>query len=327
MAELAREEGALRRPSAGDVGQRLRHAGETLAMRQVAGGPHRGNVPPWPGSEDLDFHGTLAAIWIWARAAALAQTEAFAPQISAAWTFVVDAWPRFVPATLDPAAGDEAPYDCALVLRAALADRQGAARDDVRGLPESAARLLAAYLTDLEDASGREFQDPGFLAWNLIEYARAVGDRGLLSTARRFVDRAFGMKAPPPFTAEVALSEGMFDFSSTTATRVLAVLAGEGSTPLMAAWLHERVAPHVPSVFVARPLDENCWNACVAIALGRAYLAASDSVFLRGHTALCSELESRSGTMTGTLGRQPGYEDETAATFYFGLALDAALRP
>jgi hypothetical protein len=327
MAELAREDPQVRRPNPAEVGQRLRHAGETLAMRQVAGGPHRGNVPAWPGNEDLDFHGTLAAIWIWARASALAQTDAFAGQLAAAWSFVVDAWPRFVPATLDPVAGDEAPYDCALVLRAALADRAGAARQDVRGLPESAARLLAAYLTDLEDVSGREFQDPGFLAWNVLEYGRASSDRGLLSTARRFVDRAFGMKAPTPFGAEPALAEGMFDFSSTTAMRVLAVLAAEGNTPLMAAWLHERVAPHVPGGFVARPLDENCWNACVATALGRAYLAASDSVFLRGHAALCGELESRLGGMTGTLGRQPGHEDETAATFYFALALDAALRP
>ena len=66
----------------------------------------------------------------------------------------------------------------------------------------------------------------------------------------------------------------------------------------VAAAVHQ--APHVPAAFVPRPLDENCWNACVATALGRAYLAASDSVFLRGHAALTAELESRLGAMSGT---------------------------
>jgi hypothetical protein len=315
-----------RRPSASEVGQKLRHAGESLAMRQVTSGPQRGNVPAWPGSEDADFHGTLSAVWIWARACSLAQTDAFVPQMASAWSFVRASWSRFVPAALDPGAGDEAPYDCALLLRAALADRPGANREEVRALPESAARLLAAYLTDLEELDGREFQDPGFLVWNLTEYARAVGDRGLLATSRRFVERAYGMKAPPPFAGEPGVAGGMFDFSSTTATRILAVLAAEGNTPLMAAWLHERVAPHVPPAFVERPIDENCWNACVATALGRAYLAASDSVFLRGHAMLAGELERRAGAMSGTLGRQPGHEDETAATFYFGLALDSVVR-
>src|SRR5207253_2895869 len=50
--------------------QAVRHlalAGATMADRQMVRGAARGNVPPWPSSEELDFHGTLAAIWIWAR--------------------------------------------------------------------------------------------------------------------------------------------------------------------------------------------------------------------------------------------------------------------
>jgi hypothetical protein len=42
--------------------------GRFLAARQEMGGNTRGNVPPWPGSGDGDFHGTLAAIWVWSRA-------------------------------------------------------------------------------------------------------------------------------------------------------------------------------------------------------------------------------------------------------------------
>jgi hypothetical protein len=306
--------------------ERLAQAGHTLARRQSANGPYQGNVPPWPDCDDLDFQGTLGAVWIWARTRVLARTDRFAQQVEAAWSFVRSVWPRFVPKALGSASSDEAPYDCAMVLRAALADFPGEGRQDVRALSETAARLLTAYLTDLDDFSGRDFRDPGFLAWNLAEYARATGDRGMLAAARRFVERAFGMKIPPPFEAEPAASDGLFDFSSTTATRVMAVIAAEGGTPFVGAWLRERVAPAVPDGFVPRPRDENCWNACLAACLGTAFVVATDPVFLRAYQTLFGELHRRVAPATGTLGRQPGFDDETLATFYYGLALDSLNR-
>ena len=180
--------------------------------------------------------------------------------------------------------------------------------------------------TILEDLSGRAFADPGFLAWNLADYARAVGDRGLLASARGFVERAFGMKSLPPFSSEPSAPDGLFDFSSSTATRVLAILACEGSTPFMSAWLRERVAPALPDGFVPRSMDENCWNACVAAALGQGYMIATDPVFLRAHQAIMNRLDAQVGTMSGTLGRQPGFDDETVATFYYATALDSLLK-
>ena len=106
-----------------------------------------------------------------------------------------------------------------------------------------------------------------------------MGERGLLATARRFVDRTFGMKAPPAFAAEPAATDGLFDFSSTTGTRMVAVLSGEGATPFVGAWLRERVAGGAPTAFVARPMDENTWNACAATALGRAFVISTDERF------------------------------------------------
>jgi hypothetical protein len=212
-----------------------------------------------------------------------------------------------------------------LVLRAALADPHILRSDDDRRRDRavSAARLLGAYINDLEGPGGRDFRDPGFLAWSLGDYARAVGDRGLSSVVRRFVEGAFGMKSPPPFTSEAAVSEGLFDFSCTTATRVLAVLGAEGPTPFIGAWLRERVAPAVPRSFVARPMDENTWNACAAIVSGRAYAVSTDPGFFEAHGAILSELERRADG--GGMGRQPGFSAETAATFYYAMAVDAPL--
>src|SRR5262245_30460785 len=256
--------------------ERLVRAGEGLASRQALSGSVRGNVFPWPGSNEIDFHGTLQAIWIWARAQKLGGEDRFSLHIAAAWSFVEASWRRFIPSALGHAAGDEAPYDCAMVLRAALAERALRGASEGRQHADVAARLLGAYLADLEDYSGREFRDPGFLSWTLADYARDANDRGLLSGARRFVDRAFGMRSPPPFLAEQAVSDGLFDFSSTTATRIQAVVSAEGATPFVGAWLRERVAAMAPKELVARPLEEHSWNACVAAALGRAFVVSTD---------------------------------------------------
>jgi hypothetical protein len=211
-----------------------------------------------------------------------------------------------------------------MVLRAALVDRRPRGSRDLASLTENAARLLSVCLSDLDELTGREFKDPGFLAWNLSDYAREIGERGLQSTARRFIDRAFGMKAPPAFAAEPAASDGLFDFSSTTATRVMAVLSGEGATPFVGAWLRERVAGGAPSGFVSRPMDENTWNACAAAALGRAFVVSTDSRFFEAHQAIMAELDRR--LEDGALGRAPGFSGETSATFYYALAVDALVK-
>ncbi len=217
MSSASREEKL--RAYAGQASERLVGAGQVLAARQTMGGPARGNVPPWPGSEDADFHGTLSAIWVWSRAQALSANDHFSLNLAAAWDFVNSSWEHFVPVALGPAASDEAAYDCAMVLRAALADPQilhsDGEDDRRRDRAASAARLLGAYVNDLESPAGREFRDPGFLAWSLGDYARAVGDRGLSSMVRRFVEAAYGMKSPPPFTSEPAAQDGLFDFSCT----------------------------------------------------------------------------------------------------------------
>lgn len=299
-------------------------AGDALARRQSEGGAHRGNVPPWRGADDLDFHGTLAALWIWSRAQRLSGQDRFALNVAAGWAFIDASWRRFIPPSLGPDASDEAAYDCAMVLRAALGNDALRDSDERRVQVAAAGRLLAAHLSDLDDGDGRDFRDPGFLAWNLAEYARQMNDRGLLATVRRFVDRTIGMKAAPPFAAEAEVDEGLFDFSSTTATRVLAVIAAEGATPFVGAWLRERVAAGAPQAFTPRPMDENCWNACVAVALGRAYVVATDPRFLDGHEEIMGELRRR--LQDGSMGRRPGFTDETRATFYYALALDALIK-
>ena len=247
----------------------------------------RGPFPPWPGATEPDFHATLAAVWIWARHQRLSRIEKFAAARQSAWTFLIEAAPRFIPAVIDPAAGDEAAFDCAMLLWAVAAEQPLGRLDAARqALAARAARVLSAHLGALEDLSGREFRDPGFLVLAVLEYARTFDDRGLLAAGQKFVDRAFGMRPPGPVAREPEAAGGLFDFSSTTATRILAVMTAEGSTPFVGAWLRERIAATVPSGFTPRRLDENAWNASVAWALGRAYAVSTDPAFsgrVHGH--------------------------------------------
>jgi hypothetical protein len=312
--------------------QAVRHlaaAGHVLAERQETAAGRRGNVPAWPGSDDVDFHGTLSAIWIWARHQRLSGANRYQGARSAGWAFVETNAKRFVPDAIDSAAGDETAYDCALVLLAGAAERAlGTLESKRQAIADRAARVLANHLGALEDLGGREFSDPGFLAFALAEYARAVDDRGLLASARKFVDRAFGMKVPTSFPGEPAATGGLFDFSSTTGTRILAVVAAEGATPFVGAWLRERVAASVPHGFTSRRLDENTWNACAAWALGRAYVVSTDPIFMQAYSDTMDELERRDDDRDGALGRDKTVRAaETAPTFYYALAVDALVTP
>ncbi len=312
--------------------QATRHlaaAGAVLVARQASAGAHAGFVPAWPGAQEPNFHATLASVWIWARHQRLSRIEKFAAARRAAWTFLAGAAPRFIPGVIDDTAGDEAPFDCAMLLWASTAELAlGGLPAEHQTIAARAARVLSAHLGALDDLAGREYRDPGFLALSILEYARAVEDRGLLASAQRFVERAFGMGTPGAFAGEPEPAGGLFDFSSTTATRILAVMAAEGSTPFVGAWLRERIAATVPRAFTPRRLDENCWNACVAWALGRAYAVSTDPAFLDGYTAIVDEIDRRDADRDGAIARDAaGRGAEVMPTFYYALAADGLVAP
>jgi hypothetical protein len=162
----------------------------------------------------------------------------------------------------------------------------------------------------------------------MLEYARTFDDRGLLAAGQKFVERAFGMRPPGRVAREPEAPGGLFDFSSTAATRILAVMTAEGSTPFVGAWLRERIAATVPAGFTPRRQDENAWNACVAWALGRAYAVSTEPAFLDAYAAILDELDRRDLDRDGAIGRDAAVQvPEVVPTFYYALAVDALVAP
>lgn len=307
----------------GTAGESLVAAGLSLAGRQFGRGPLRGCVARWQGDETADFHGTLGAIWLWSRAQLVSGEARFGAHIGSAWGFVESNWDRFVPSSLSDQTSEEAVFDCAMVLRACLATHALTRSGDWRRHGDKAGRLLAAYLGDLDDKTSRAFSDPGFAVWQLADYARATAERGLLSAVARFVDRTWSTKTPPDFAGEPQLHDELFDFTSTSATSTIALMAAEGETPFIGSWLRERVAPTFPTTFLPRAQDENCWNACVAVAAGRAYVVSHDDRYFDCHNEIVAELSRRAQLTGGAPGRALGFGAETLPTFFYGLALDS----
>ena len=210
------------------------------------------------------------------------------------------------------------------MLRAALVDRRPRGARDLGTLTESAARLLGVYLSDLDEVNGREFKDPGFLAWNLADYARDIGERGLLAPRDASSTATFGMKAPPAFASEPAGTDGLFDFSSTTGDPDHGRAVGRGGDALRGRLAARAGGRRLAPGWSPGRMDENTWNACAAAAMGRAFVISTDERFFDAHQAIMTGLESR--LEEGALGRAPGFSADTSATFYYALAVDALVK-
>jgi len=301
----------------------LAKAGRALELHQIeAPGMLCGNVSPWESREAEDFCGTLMAIWLWARHQTLTGQKRFQESRELGWRFVLEAGVRHLPETITEK-DYEAPFGCACLLRAAAADREAGTDEARQAMAELAADSLREYVL-AKPQSGREFRDPGFLVWSLAEHGRASKDPASLQVAMAYAEAQFGTQPPPPPREEPSSELGMFDFLSTSSTRVLAGIATQEVTPFLGAWLRERVLPVLPEGFVARPRDENPWNASVAWLLGKAYSLTHAKEFLERYFAIVGELSLRDTDHDAALGRDASFpERETLPTWAFSLAMDA----
>jgi hypothetical protein len=312
---IARQPGAIVR--------HLGKAGRALELHQVeTSSPLRGNVSPIEDEDEADLTGTLMAIWIWARHEALSQKKRFEDNRAIAWDYALRSGAGDLAAAIQ--SGDyEAPFNCALLLRAAMADREVGTADERQLVARDAAAGLRQYFRARDSLVGRDFRDPGFLLWSLAEWARADSDARLLTAAGQYVLRHFGVEPPPPAMEEPAPTGPLFDFLCTTATRVCAVLATQGETPAVRDWLRERVSQSLPTQFVPRPRDEHPWNASMAWALGAASRVTRAPALLGAYFAVLDALKARDADGDRALARDRSGASETLPTWAWAVAVEA----
>ena len=166
--------------------QAVRHlaaAGHVLAARQeTAAGAARATSRPGRASDDVDFHGTLSAIWIWARHQRLSGANALsAARAAPAWAFVEANAQALHPrraSTAPPATRRRttARWCC----RAAAAERGAGRRATASGRRSPTARRACSpiHLGALEILAGASSAIPGFLALRARSSTRAPSRTG-----------------------------------------------------------------------------------------------------------------------------------------------------
>jgi hypothetical protein len=82
-----------------------------------------------------------------------------------------------------------------------------------------------------------------------------------------------------------------------------------------------------PRGFVKRPVDENPWNANVAMALGKSYLMTGENVFLEKYFSIMDELKKRDIQNSSALPRCEGFlARESWVTFFYAYAYSSIIQ-
>jgi len=135
-----------------------------LAGRQTMGGQARGMCRPGRGPKTRTFTAPCRPSGCGRAPEALSGKRSFLAQHRGGLGFCEQHLEHFHPRGSRPAASDEAAYDCAMVLRAVLADphilRSEGEDDRRRDSRSRGSRLLGAYVNDLEARSGASFAIP-----------------------------------------------------------------------------------------------------------------------------------------------------------------------
>jgi len=304
----------------------------------VLEGTLRGSVCPWEiGLADTwgltileDFHDTLEAMWVWCYYTGVSGNDTYKPNIEMGWNYVVSNFERFIP----PEKANEGLYDCSqVILCGSLYEKNFMDRSYHKWI-ETAGNRLAHYF--LKVGSSREDYSDWLMescwAWwmasRLGSVALSLGNDEWLEAARNFVRRTIIEKEEPFCEVEKEQRHkgpGDHECFSCNANKILALLSCYPSEVAKEVVVN-RFLPLIPKKFVKRKVDENPWNANVAMALGKSYLLTREEKFLHSYFAIMDELRKRD---TGNSSALPRSEDfrarESWVTFFYAYAYSAVI--
>lgn len=264
-----------------------------------------------------DFHDTLEAIWVWTCHVKLSKRHTYKPNIEWAWNYVAKNWKRFI--SQKPPQGSKCLYDCAHLLNAGTFYEKVFRDKKMRRFMETAGNHIATHLSRFPSPKPREYSDPFWMTTCLAYAAKHVEKPKWLETAKKYLKRRVLGKEKPFSSIKLEPKHkgpGGHDFFSKNANKALALMESFPSESFVKQIIVEKFLPVTPEGFLTRHVDENAWNAHVAVALGKAYKLTKERKFLERFFAVLDELDAR--MQDGAIQRSPEFPlRESWATYFY----------
>ncbi len=317
----------------------FRRASDFLARCQI-GDPYvregalKGSVCPWEiGVADKwglviqeDFHDTLEAIWVWCYYTKISGKDTYKLNIEMGWNYVINNSERFIPLADE----NEGLYDCSHVVLCGSLYEKVLRDNNYHEWVETAGDRLARYL--LKVASSPKGDSDLWLkscfAWWMASClgvgAKFLGNDEWLKAAGAFARRTI-IEKEKPFTCVEReprhKGPGGHECFSCNANKVLALSCCCSSDEDVKEMILNEFLPLAPKHFVKRRVDENPWNANVAMALGKSYQLTREEKFLSSYFAIMDELKRRDVKNSSALPRSEEFQArESWVAFFYAYA-------
>jgi hypothetical protein len=322
----------------------LKNASDFLVKCQIAEpyvqkGILQGSLCPWEiGVADTsgltileDFHDTLEALWVWCYYTRVSNKQTYTPNIEMGWNYIVNNFERHIPPTDE----NKGLYDCSLViLSGSLYEDTFSNRTHHRWI-EDAGNRLAHYLDSISSRTCYSdfWVESCFVWWMAVclgSAAQLTSNQEWLRIARIFV-RHTVIEKEKPFTYVDRESRpvggiGDHECYSCNASKALAILSCRPSEKVLKETIVGKFLPLIPRGFVKRPVDENPWNANVAMALGKSYLMTGENAFLEEYFSIMDELKKRDIQNSSALPRCEDFSArESWVTFFYAYAYSSII--
>lgn len=323
----------------------LKSASDFLVKCQIAEpyvqkGLLKGSVCPWEiGIADTsgltileDFHDTLEAMWVWCYYTKVSNKQTYVPNIKMGWNYITSNFERHIPTTDE----NQGLYDCShLVLCGSLYEEILLDKTYHRWI-ENAGNKLARYLNSISPRTGYSdfWMESCFVWWMaacLGSAAQLMRNEEWLRIARSFV-RCTVIEKEKPFSnveMEPRPIGGIGDHEcfSCNANKALALLSCCLSEEILKDIIVGAFLPLTPRRFVKRPVDENPWNANVAMALGKSYLYTGEDKFLEKYFSIMDGLKKRDLQNSSALSRCENFgARESWVTFFYAYAYASVIQ-
>jgi hypothetical protein len=287
----------------------------------VKTGTLHGSVCPWEiDSKEYsfsileDFHDTLEAIWVWSCYAQFSGKRDFKPNIDWAWEYVTKNWNRFIKERENSGL-----YDCSHLLLTGAAYGEIFNDKQYEKLVFKAGNRIENYIANLKSTAGREYSDPFWMTYCLSLAAKSLKKDSWLRASKNFVRKSIVETKNPLEKEPHHKGPGGHDFFSKNANQMLALMSCFEQEKEV---ILKKFLPSLPKGFVSRCVDENAWNAHLALALGKAYTFTGNEEFLHRYFAIMDELKKRASH--AALPRDSTFPvRESWVTFFYAYACSA----